>query len=55
MPIISNRSGETDDDTMAHLAVGWQTPIIKIAIEGKERLAKTKKLINIEKEIEKIY
>ncbi len=55
LPIISNRSGETEDDMLAQLAVGWQIPIIKIAIQGKERLAKTKKLLDIEKKIEKLY
>lgn len=55
VPIISNRSGETEDDTIAQLAVGWQIPIIKISIQGKERLAKTKKLLDIENKIKKFY
>lgn len=51
IPIISHRSGETKDNTIAHLAVGWQIPIIKTGITGKERLAKLKELIRIEKQI----
>ena len=49
IPIISHRSGDTNDDTIAHLAVGWQIPIIKIGIKGQERFAKTQKLLEIEK------
>ncbi|MCX6742014.1 MAG: phosphopyruvate hydratase [Candidatus Pacearchaeota archaeon] len=49
VPIVSNRSGETCDDTIAHLAVGWNIPIIKIGIVGKERFAKTNGLVRIER------
>jgi len=51
VPIISHRSGETMDDTISHLAVGLEIPIIKTGISGKEREAKLNELIRIEKEI----
>lgn len=49
IPIISHRSGETFDDTIAHLAVGFQIPFIKTGIIGKERDVKLKELERIEK------
>lgn len=51
--VISHRSAETLDNTIAHLAVGWQCPIIKTGILGKERFAKLHELIRIEREISK--
>ncbi len=48
-PIISHRSGETTDATIAHLAFAWQAPFVKFGIAGKERLAKLNELIKIEK------
>ncbi len=51
IPIISHRSGETEDSTIAQLAVGWNIPIIKIGIVGKERTAKLQELERIEKAI----
>ncbi|MBS3090154.1 hypothetical protein J4433_00085 [Candidatus Pacearchaeota archaeon] len=48
-PIISHRSGETMDNTIAHLAVGWQCPIIKAGILGKERFAKLNEILRIER------
>jgi len=48
-PVISHRSGETKDPAIADLAVGWGIPFIKIGIKGKEREAKTNRLIKIEK------
>ena len=51
IPIISHRSGETMDNTIAHLAVGFEIPIIKCGIKGKEREAKINELIRIEKEL----
>ena len=47
--IISHRSGETQDNFISHLAVGWEIPFIKTGILGKERLAKINELIRIEK------
>ena len=49
--VISHRSGETLDATIAHLAVAWGIPYIKTGIYGDERQAKLKELIKIEKEI----
>ncbi|MEM4703029.1 MAG: phosphopyruvate hydratase [Candidatus Pacearchaeota archaeon] len=49
--IISHRSGETYDNTIAHLAVGWQIPIIKTGILGKERFAKLHELLRIERQL----
>ncbi len=48
--IISHRSGETLDATIAHLAVGFRVPYIKCGIFGKERRAKINELIRIERE-----
>ena len=47
--IISHRSGETMDNTIADLAVGWNCDFIKTGIYGKERVAKLKRIIEIEK------
>lgn len=51
--IISHRSGETMDSTIAHLAVGWQIPIIKTGILGRERLAKLNEIVKIERMLKK--
>jgi len=48
-PIISHRSGETSDDTISYLASSFKVPIIKCGVTGKERLAKIRALIHIEK------
>ncbi len=50
-PVISHRSGETMDATISHLAVAWNIPVIKCGIYGRERQAKLKELLRIEKEI----
>ena len=48
---ISARSGETEDDWLADLAVGWSGDHIKIgSITRSERLAKYNRLLAIEKE-----
>lgn len=49
--VISHRSGETTDDTIAHLAIAWEIPIIKTGIVGGERIAKLNELIRIEENI----
>lgn len=46
-PIISHRSGETDDTTISHLAVAWNIPVIKIGIVREERTCKLKELVRI--------
>ena len=53
IPVISHRSGETPDKTIAHLAVGWGCPIIKTGVVGGERIAKLNELIRIEEELGK--
>lgn len=50
VPVISHRSGETNDDILADLAVGLEIPIIKIGIVGGERVAKLNRLVEINKE-----
>jgi len=50
-PTISHRSGETPDDTIAHLAVAWSCPLIKTGAVGGERIAKLNELIRIEEEL----
>jgi enolase len=48
---ISARSGETEDDWLADLAVGWSGTQIKIgSITHSERLAKYNRLLRIEEE-----
>ncbi|MDD5082358.1 MAG: hypothetical protein PHU08_03195 [Dehalococcoidales bacterium] len=46
--IISHRSGETEDDTIAHIGVAWNCAMIKTGVLGGERLAKLNELIRIE-------
>lgn len=49
--IISHRSGETLDDTIADLGFAWQVDFIKTPVVGKERIAKVNRLIEIEKRL----
>ncbi|MFB6161867.1 MAG: phosphopyruvate hydratase [Halococcoides sp.] len=46
--VISHRSGETEDTTIAHLAVGAAAPYIKTGTVAGERTAKLNELIRIE-------
>ncbi|MEA2004152.1 MAG: phosphopyruvate hydratase, partial [archaeon] len=46
IPIISHRSGETSDSTLARLAVLWNTPIIKAGVIDM-RVAKLNELIHL--------
>jgi enolase len=49
---ISARSGETEDDWLADLAVGWRGDDIKIgSITQSERLSKYNRLLAIEEEL----
>ena len=48
IPVVSHRSGETQDTSIAHIAVGFQCPIIKTGAVGGERVAKLNELIRIE-------
>ena len=48
---ISARSGETEDDWLADLAVGWAGDQIKVgSVSQSERLAKYNRLLTIENE-----
>jgi len=52
IPILSHRSGETEDNILAHLAVGFQVPIIKAGVANGERTSKLNELLRIEEKIE---
>ncbi len=54
VPVVSHRSGETTDETIAHLAVAFSCPIIKTGAVGGERIAKLNELIRIEEEINNV-
>jgi len=47
--VISHRSGETTDNTIADLAAAWKTDFIKTGIHGREREVKLNRLVMIEK------
>jgi len=47
--VFSHRSGETEETILADLAFGFQTDFFKCGITGKEREAKIKRLIEIER------
>ncbi|GAB3685891.1 phosphopyruvate hydratase [Salinarchaeum chitinilyticum] len=46
--VVSHRSGETEDATIAHLAVATDVPFIKTGAVGGERTAKLNELIRID-------
>ena len=50
--VMSHRSGETTDDTIAHLAVAFGCLGIKTGAVGGERVAKLNELIRIEEELQ---
>lgn len=45
--IVSHRSGDTESGLLAHIAVGFNAPIIKTGIMGGERVAKANELLRI--------
>lgn len=47
-PIVSHRSGETTDNSIAHIGVGFSAPIIKTGAVSGERTAKLNELIRLE-------
>tara|TARA_B100001971_G_C17939941_1_gene407120 strand:- start:11 stop:694 length:684 start_codon:yes stop_codon:yes gene_type:complete len=51
--IISHRSGETTDNTIADLGVAWDCDFIKTGIYGKVREAKLNRLIQINKRLKR--
>ncbi len=53
LPIVSARSGETEDTTVMHLAVGWQAPLIKVgSITRGERTAKWNEGLRIAEQLQ---
>lgn len=50
-PVVSHRSGETTDKTIAHLVVAFSSPLIKTGAISGERIAKLNELIRIEEQI----
>ncbi len=52
--VISHRSGETTDSTIAHIGVAFGCHAIKTGVVGGERTAKLNELIRIEEEITKM-
>ena len=45
--VISHRSGETTDTSIAHLGVTFESHAIKTGIMGGERIAKLNELVRI--------
>jgi len=52
--IISNRSGETADTSIADLAVAWNAVMIKAGVRGGGRIIKLNELIRIEQAVDGI-
>ena len=50
-PVVSHRSGETEDTTISHIAFATQASYIKTGVVGGERTTKLNELIRIEQEI----
>ncbi len=50
--VVSHRSGETEDETIAHLSVAFNATLIKTGVVGGERIAKLNELIRIEDEMD---
>ncbi|MEC8875277.1 MAG: phosphopyruvate hydratase [Candidatus Thermoplasmatota archaeon] len=49
--VISHRSGETTDSTIAHLGVAFESHAIKTGIMGGERIAKLNELVRISEKL----
>jgi enolase len=50
--IISARSGESEDVTIVHLAVGWAVPQLKVgSFSRSERMAKWNEALRIEESL----
>ena len=54
VPVASHRSGETEDETIAHLAVGAGCPLIKTGAVGGERTVKLNELIRLEERVKRL-
>ena len=50
--VMSHRSGETTDTTIAHLAMAFDCIFLKTGAVGGERIAKLNELIRIEEQLE---
>ncbi len=48
--VVSHRSGETEDNTIAHLSVAFNAKLIKTGVVGGERCSKLNELIRIEED-----
>jgi len=48
VPVFSHRSGETVDVHLAHLAIAFQCPLVKLGVLGGERVAKVNEFIRVE-------
>ncbi len=51
VPVISHRSSEPNDGTLAHLAFAWQAPFVKFGLAGGERAGKLNELMKIEQNL----
>jgi enolase len=49
--VMSHRSGETTDSTIAHLATAFSCVFLKTGVVGGERIAKLNELIRIEEQL----
>ena len=50
--IVSARSGETEDVTIVHLAVGWKADQLKVgSFSRSERMAKWNEMLRIEESL----
>ena len=49
--VMSHRSGETTDETIAHLATAFACIYLKTGVVGGERIAKLNELVRIEEMI----
>ena len=50
--VVSHRSGETEDNAIAHLSVAFNATLIKTGVVGGERIVKLNELIRIEEEMD---
>ncbi|MEM2727136.1 MAG: phosphopyruvate hydratase [Archaeoglobaceae archaeon] len=46
--VVSHRSGETEDNYLAHLAVAFNAKLIKTGVVGGERISKLNEMVRIE-------
>jgi enolase len=54
VPVMSHRSGETEDAFISHLAIGFRCPVIKTGVLSGERVLKHNELIRIEEMLENV-